>query len=341
MTIKLGVIGVGMIGQDHIRRCTQVLNGCEIVAASDINLEHVQHVLNKYQINGKAYTDGHQVIALPDVDAIIVTSSGPTHEEYVLAAIEAGKPVFCEKPLAVTADGCERIVKAEIKAGKRLVQVGFMRSFDACYRKLKETLIDGKLGEPLVVKCVHHNAEVGESYTTDMGVTDSMVHEFDILRWLLDDDYQSIQVVSPRRTRYANQGVQDPQMVLLKTKKGVLVTIDLFVNCQYGYDIRCDVVCEDGVAYMPSPLQVQTRTAGQFGEPVNADWRERFIVAYDIELQSFVDHVAKKQISGPSAWDGYIASKTAEAGMIALESGQVTPIDLPVCPDFYKKYHIV
>lgn len=337
MTVKIGVIGVGMIGQDHIRRCTQVLNGCEIVAASDINLEHVQNVLKKYNINGKAYTNGHDVIASPNVDVILVASSGPTHEEYVLAAIDAGKPVFCEKPLAVTAEGCERIVKAEIKAGKRLVQVGFMRSFDACYRKLKETLNDGKLGEPLMVKCVHHNAEVGDSYTTDMGVTDSMVHEFDIMRWLLDDDYQSIQVVSPRITKHAHKGVQDPQMVLLKTKKGILITIDLFVNCQYGYDIRCDVVCEDGVAYMPSPLQVQTRTKGQFGEHVNSDWRERFIVAYDIELQSFIDNAKNNIVAGPSAWDGFVASKTAAAGMIALESGQITPVDLPECPAFYKK----
>lgn len=337
MTVRIGVIGVGMIGQDHIRRCTQVLNGCQIVAASDINLEHVQSVLKKYHVDGKAYTDGHEVISAKNVDAVFVTSSGPTHEEYVLAAIAAGKPVFCEKPLAVTAEGCERIVKAEMKAGKRLVQVGFMRSFDSCYRKLKEMLTSGKLGEPLSVKCVHHNAEVGDSYTTDMGVTDSMVHEFDIMRWLLDDDYQSIQVVSPRRTRHARAGVQDPQIVLLKTKKGIVITIDLFVNCQYGYDIRCDVVCEDGIAYMPSPIQVKTRTAGQFGEHINADWRERFIIAYDTELQSFIDNVAKGIVQGPSAWDGFIASSTAAAGMQALESGQITPISLPSCPAFYKK----
>ncbi|GAA5112474.1 Gfo/Idh/MocA family oxidoreductase [Orbus sasakiae] len=337
MTVRIGVIGVGMIGQDHIRRCTQVLNGCQIVAASDINVQSVQKVFDQYQITGKAYDNGHDVIASPEVDAILVTSSGPTHEEYVLAAIKAGKPVFCEKPLAVTAQGCERIVKAEMAAGKRLVQVGFMRSFDACYRKLKTTLSSGQLGEPLVVKCVHHNAEVGDSYTTDMGVTDSMVHEFDIIRWLLNDDYHSIQVVSPRRTKHAHHGVQDPQMVLLKTKKGVLITIDLFVNCQYGYDIRCDVVCEDGIAYMPSPLQVPVRTRGQLSEHVNADWRERFIVAYDIELQSFVDNAKQQRVEGPSAWDGFVASTTAAAGMVALTSGQITPVDIPDCPAFYRK----
>ena len=337
MVLKIGVIGVGMIGQDHIRRCIEVLNGCEIVAASDINLEHVKAVLKKYKINGKAYTEGLDVISSPDVDAIMVASSGPSHEKYVLSAIEAGKPVFCEKPLAVTAEGCQRIVEAEMKAGKRLVQVGFMRSFDSCYRKLKEMLNTRELGEPLVVKCVHHNSEVGDSYTTDMGITDSMVHEFDIMRWLLDDDYETIQVVSPRITKYAHTGVQDPQLVLLRTKKGILITIDLFVNCQYGYDIRCDVVCEDGIAYMPSPLQVQTRTKGKFGEHVNTDWSERFIVSYDIELQSFIDNAKNNIVMGPSAWDGFIASKTAAAGMKALDSGEIVSVNLPQCPSFYKK----
>src|SRR5207245_11380308 len=107
-----------------------------------------------------------------DVGVVVVTSWGPTHEEFVLAAIAAGKPVFCEKPLATTAAGCLRIVEAEVKHGKRLVQVGFMRRYDAGYRGLREVVSGGKIGEPLMVHCAHGNAEVRESYTTEV-----MLHE--------------------------------------------------------------------------------------------------------------------------------------------------------------------
>src|SRR6266481_5919337 len=119
MTVRVGVIGTGMIGQDHIRRITQVLSGGEVVAVTD-------------------------------VDAALVASWGPAHEEAVIAAMSAGKPVFCEKPLAPTEEACLRIVEAEMAAGRRLVQVGFMRRYDAGYHALKAALEAGEIGAPLL-----------------------------------------------------------------------------------------------------------------------------------------------------------------------------------------------
>ncbi|WP_170968935.1 Gfo/Idh/MocA family oxidoreductase, partial [Pseudomonas viridiflava] len=107
------------------------------------------------------------------VEAVPVCSWGATHEEYVLAAIAAGKPVFCEKPLAVTAAGCRHIVEAEIAGGKRLVQVGFMRPYDHGYRALKAVIDSGQIGEPLMLHCAHRNPRVGENYKTDMAITDT------------------------------------------------------------------------------------------------------------------------------------------------------------------------
>lgn len=167
---------------------------------------------------------------------------GPSHEEFVLAAIAAGKPVFCEKPLAVTAQGCKNIVDAEAKHGKRLVQVGFMRPYDQGYRALKQVLTSGQIGEPLMLHCAHRNPRVGEAYTTDMAITDTLIHELDVLRWLLDDDYVSVQVVFPRKSSKAPPHLRDPQIVLMETAKGTRIDVEIFVNCQYGYDIQCEVV---------------------------------------------------------------------------------------------------
>jgi len=105
MTLKIGVIGTGMIGRDHTRRIQQVLAGAEVVALSDVNQASATSVRDDLAPKARLYETGESLIAAPEVDAVLVTSWGATHEPYVLAAIAAGKPVFCEKPLATTAAG--------------------------------------------------------------------------------------------------------------------------------------------------------------------------------------------------------------------------------------------
>ena len=145
MTLKVGVIGTGMIGQDHIRRITEVLSGAVITGVSDANGDAARAVADRLPA-ASVFATGQELIASDDVDAVIVTSWGPTHEEYVLAAIAADKPVFCEKPLATTQEACRRIIEAEVAAGHRLVQVGFMRRYDAAYRALKAVIESGDIG---------------------------------------------------------------------------------------------------------------------------------------------------------------------------------------------------
>ncbi len=119
MTLQVGVIGVGMIGQEHVARLAHKLAGARIVAISDINAREAERVAAGVP-GAKVYASGEALIKAGEVQAVVVTTSGPTHEAYVLAAIEAGKPVFCEKPLATTAEACLRIVQAEIASGRHL-----------------------------------------------------------------------------------------------------------------------------------------------------------------------------------------------------------------------------
>lgn len=336
MTLKIGVIGTGMIGRDHTRRIQQVLAGAEVVALSDVNLASAESVRVDLAPNARLYQTGEELIAAPEVDAVLVTSWGATHEPYVLAAVAAGKPVFCEKPLATTAEGARRIVEAEVAHGKRLVQVGFMRRYDAGYLALRQA-VQQHTGAPILVHAAHRNPAVPEAYVTPMAIHDTLIHEIDVFRWLLDDDYVSARVLYPRNAARSHSKLRDPQVVVLETKKGVLIDVEIFVNCQYGYDIQCEVVGEAGTARLPEPMAVALRLDAKRQSSILTDWKDRFVASYDVELQDFIAAASQGGATGPSAWDGYAAAVTSDACVQAQESaGQAVAIELPARPALYE-----
>ncbi len=335
MTLNIGVIGTGMIGRDHTRRIQQVLSGAQVVALSDVNAASAEAVRKDLAPNAKIYETGEALIAAPEVQAVLVTSWGATHEPYVLAAIAAGKPVFCEKPLATTAEGARRIVEAEVKFGRRLVQVGFMRRYDAGYVALKQA-VEQHTGAPILVHAAHRNPAVPEAYVTPMAIHDTMIHEIDVFRWLLNDDYVSARVLYPRNAARSHSKLRDPQVVVLETQKGVLIDVEIFVNCAYGYDIQCEVVGEDGTAKLPEPMTVDMRLGAKRQSTILTDWKDRFVASYDVELADFIAAASQGGATGPSAWDGYAAAVTSDACVKAQESnGQAVAIELPARPSLY------
>jgi myo-inositol 2-dehydrogenase/D-chiro-inositol 1-dehydrogenase len=322
-----------MIGQDHIRRLTDVVPGASVVAVADVDAARAKEVASA--VDARALATGYDVINDPLVDAAVVTSWGPTHAEYVLATIEAGKYVFCEKPLATTAEDCLRIVAAEQAAGRRLVQVGFMRRYDAGYRAMKRVIEGGEIGLPLVMHCAHRNPTVPESYHTEMATHDTAIHEIDIIRWLLVDEIVSAQVLTPRRTSMRFEHLQDPQIMLFETAGGVRIDLEVFVNCQYGYDIQCETVGETGTVRLPDPADVVLRSAGQLRTGVLQDWKHRFAAAFDLEFVEWVESMLDGALSGPSAWDGYAAAAIGDATVQALHSGRTVLTGVRDRPDLY------
>jgi myo-inositol 2-dehydrogenase/D-chiro-inositol 1-dehydrogenase len=335
MTLNIGVIGCGMIGRDHTRRIQQVLAGAKVVALSDVNQANAESVQKDFAPEARIFATGEELISSPEVHAVLVTSWGATHEPYVLAAIAAGKPVLCEKPLATTAEGARRIVEAEVAFGKKLVQVGFMRRYDAGYLALKDA-VEQHTGAPILVHAAHRNPTVPEAYTTPMAIHDTMIHEIDVFRWLLNDDYVSARVLYPRNAARSHSKLRDPQVVVLETAKGVLIDIEIFVNCHYGYDIQCEVVGEDGTARLPEPMTVDMRLGAKRQSTILTDWKDRFVASYDVELQDFIVAAAQGDATGPTSWDGYAAAVTADACVAAQESaGNAVAITLPARPALY------
>lgn len=332
MTLKVGVVGTGMIGQDHIRRLTQVLSGVEITAVNDINAARAAECA---PAGAEVFETAEALIQSDTVEAVVLCSWGPSHEEQLLACIAAGKPVFCEKPLVTSGPSALKVMEAEAAFGRRLVQVGFMRRFDSDYRRLKAVIDSSELGAPLMYHSVHRNASVPEGlYTSEMPLNDTLVHDADVSRWLLNDEIAGVEVRVPRRST-RGKDLRDPTIVLLHMESGAIVDVEISVNIAYGYDIRGEVSCEMGVASLPERPSAIIRDKHGLRQQVPEDWRERFIEAYDQEFREWIVAAGQDTATGPSTWDGYVSTIAGEAALRAVESGSLEKLNLVEKPALY------
>jgi myo-inositol 2-dehydrogenase/D-chiro-inositol 1-dehydrogenase len=327
------MIGPGGMGKAHIERIHTVIAGGRVVAVSDVNAENADAVAAS--IGATAFPDSAALINSPDVDAVMICSFGPAHEADVLACIAAGKPVFCEKPLTPRADGAQRIMEAEQAAGRKLVTVGFMRRFDRSYREMKALIDSGEIGEVLMVHCAHRNPTVPESYTWDMAINDTAIHEIDTTRWLLGEEFVSARVDKPKRTSLRFPHLQDPLVVILTSESGVRVDDEVFVNCQFGYDIRCEAVAEKGVVSLSDQNVIDVRNVSGAGNRIATDHNDRFYGAFVTEVQEWISAVSEGRHTGSSAWDGYAAAVVCDAAVKALTEDGEVPITMMEKPALY------
>jgi len=332
--VRVGVIGAGNIGADHATTLAREVAGAEVVAVFDPDPARAAAVAEATQARTSARAE--ELISAPDVDSVLVASPDETHPAMVLACIAAGKPVLCEKPLATSLAGATEVMEAEIAHGARLVRLGFMRRYDPGYRAAKEVIAAGELGQVVVLHCVHRGKASAPHYTTAMLLSNSAVHEFDVTRWLLGEEIVAASVVAGRSSPYAPVGLHDPLIVLLETSSGVVVDIELFCNCRYGYDVRCEVVGTDGTICCGEPASTFRTATGWRRSSIADDWRARFHEAYRAELQDWVESLRRDEQRGPTAWDGYAATAVAEACVAAAADGARAKVELGAPPSLYR-----
>ena len=332
--LGVAVLGAGHMGADHIRRLDRVVSGARVAAVADPEPERAKEAVAG--IDGvTVHTDPVAALDAPGVAAVLIASPGPAHEEALLAAFRRGLPVLCEKPMVPDPAGALRVVEAEARLGRRLTQIGFMRRYDAEYRRLKSLLDGGALGRPLMLHCTHRNVSSPGHFTSAMLINSSVSHEIDAARWLLGQELTAVTVLRPAPSAGAPEGLADPQFVLFETERGALVDVEVFVNCGFGYQVRCEAVCEAGSARIGDEHSMVVTTRGGAGEEVAQDYLVRFADAYDREVQAWVDATRRGEVTGPGVWDGYAASVVAEAGVRALETGDRATVHLAPRPALY------
>jgi myo-inositol 2-dehydrogenase/D-chiro-inositol 1-dehydrogenase len=332
--LGVAVLGAGHMGADHIRRLDQVVSGARVAAVADPEAERAEKAVAGLDAV-TVHTDPEAALDAPGVAAVLIASPGPAHEEALLAAFARGLPVLCEKPMVPDSTGALRVVEAEARLGRRLAQIGFMRRYDAEYRRLKALLDGGGLGRPLMLHCTHRNVSSPGHFTSAMLINSSVSHEIDAARWLLGQELTAVTVLRPRPSADAPEGLLDPQFVLFETDGGALVDVEVFVNCGFGYQVRCEAVCERGSARIGDEHTMVVTAAGSAREAVAQDYLVRFADAYDREVQAWVDATRRGEVTGPSVWDGYAASVVAEAGVRALETGGRVAVGHAPRPDLY------
>ncbi|WP_348641810.1 Gfo/Idh/MocA family protein [Aestuariivirga litoralis] len=327
----MAVIGAGIMGADHARLLASEVPGVKLEVICDADETRARAVADLHGANHVS-TDPLSVIADKAIDAVLIAAPDRFHAELTLAAIAAGKPVLCEKPLSPEKKECLAILAAEEKAGKRLVQVGFMRRFDPSYVEVKSILNAGTLGRAMMFHCIHRNVSAPSNFEGHMAISSSAPHEFDIARWMLDADFTSVTVYRPGGVKAVPGAAL---FMVLETAAGQLVNIEVNNNAAYGYDVRGEVVGEKGTASLRSPINAETNAALQNLTSYAADWRPRFEEAYRRQNIAWVQSISSGKPAGANAWDGYWATLTAEAGIQALSSKQTVAISAVPKPKFY------
>lgn len=330
MTVRLGLIGAGIMGADHARIFAEEVPGTALHVICDADQTRARAAAEATGALNVA-NDPMTVINDPKVDAVVIAAPDQFHAPLTLACIAAGKPVLCEKPLSQETKECLDVLAAEETRGKQLVQVGFMRPFDPSYTEIKSLLTRGGLGKALMFHCFHRNVSPAYDFRAEMAICNSAPHEFDVARWMLSSDVKSISVYRPPAG-----GATAPVFMVLETEAGQLVNIEVNISATYGYDVRGELVGEKGTAFLRAPQLADVNLNLQQINTYPADWRPRFVDAYRQQNRAWVKTIITgKPNIGATAWDGYCSTAVAEAGVQALHSGKPALVKQIAKPKFY------
>ncbi len=321
--LKVGIIGAGRIGQVHAKSITYHIPQAEIAAISDIYVDGAKKVAEELGIP-KYYEDYHEILNDPEIEAVLICSSTDTHADIACEAAEAGKHIFCEKPVDLTVEKIKKVIAAVDKAGVKL-QIGFNRRYDHNFAHIKKLANEGKLGNVQTVKITSRDPEPpGVAYVKVSGglFLDMTVHDFDMARFIggeVEEVYANATVMVNEEIGRA--GDVDTALVALKFKSGAIGVIDNCRKACYGYDQRLEVFGSGGQASAANDTPTNVAYINENGNVTDKPlyfFLERYMQSFIDEMTEFIDAVVNDKDTKTTVYDGLEALRLGLAAKLSV-----------------------
>jgi myo-inositol 2-dehydrogenase/D-chiro-inositol 1-dehydrogenase len=314
--IEVALFGAGRIGKIH---------GANLAAQPGVKLRYVVDVNaaaagELAQRHGARVADADAALKDVAVKAVVVASSTDTHAELIMRAAKAGKAIFCEKPVDLALDRARACIDVVATAGV-LCMIGFQRRFDPTFSALKQRLDAGEIGNPeMLIITSRDPGPPPISYIQVSGgiFKDMLIHDFDVFRWILGDEAQSVYATGSClvQKEIGDAGDVDSTAVTIRTKAGRLCQINTTRRAAYGYDQRFEVLGAKGQlqAGNHKPTEVFAHTAASVSEDKPAHFfLERYRAAYALEIAHFFDALTHGKPVRTTLQDGVKALELADA----------------------------
>ena len=310
--LNIGIIGAGRIGKVHAETIAFRLPEAVPLAITDINKDAARAVATHCGIVNVADRT-EDILVDPRIDAVLICSSTQTHAGLVIQAAQAGKHIFCEKPIDHTLPKIDRALAAVDKAGVKL-QVGFNRRFDANFARVRHAVVTGEIGTPHLLHIISRDpAPPPISYVKVSGgiFLDMTIHDFDMARFLIGDEVEEVYTAADVKVdpEIGKAGDLDTALIVLRFRNGVIGTIDNSRKAVYGYDQRAEILGSEGAISTancyPNQAVVSTGAAIRRDLPLNF-FMDRYLDSFAAELRAFVEAIRNDKPTHVTGIDGRV-----------------------------------
>ena len=325
--VGLGLIGAGAIGRVHAHNIHTNIKGVRLAAVADVDQKAAKSVAG----DARLYSDFHEMVNDDSVDAIIVCTPPFLKLEITKAAAEAGKAIFCEKPISVTLEEADRMVSA-VAGSKIKFQVGYQRRFDDSYLRARKAMESGELGDLLLLK--EHNRDppapiLGWSTVPAKSggiFLDTTSHDFDAVRWLSGSEVERVYAEGAALVydELRKNGDFDTTTVVMKLTNGALAYVDSCYNTAYGFDARLEMLGTKAAVSVDigeksfAHVMKMEGTSNEYFDGFASRWAQ----AYRDEIVDFADCVRTGRDVRVSISDGREALKIGLAARASIAEGR-------------------